>query len=86
MHTLTDSLAAALATRDEAELVDLNDFAVNTLRDVFGASCAAMYQREALDLLGYLRARRVGSPHRLSRFHRRLVFTVFATRRALAAS
>lgn len=81
-----------LAAADLAALVDLNDWAVNTVRDFcdsMGYNPAAVVADEAayiaendLGLDAYTRAVRV-SHRRLSRPARRAIWTVVMTRRAL---
>ncbi len=76
-----------------AELIDLNDYAVNTLRNYCranGYDAGAVYAAElalihanSLDLAGYLKFRRIGSTTRLTRAIRRAIFTVKTTRAAL---
>lgn len=89
-----EKIALALALGDTAALVDLNDWAVNTVREYArenGYNAAAIVAEETrridsgnLNLAGYLTVRRIGSRVRLSRVTRRAVFAVVATRRALS--
>ena len=76
-----------------ANLVDLNDFAVNSLREYAserGYNVSALYAAEValitthgLDLDGYLKFRRTGSKFRMTRAARRHVFTAMTTRVSL---
>jgi len=86
------NILAIIAAGNLADLVDLNDWAVNTVRDfadAMGYNPAAIVADEAafidangLDLAAYTRAVRV-SHRRLSRPVRRAIWTVVATRRAI---
>jgi len=88
-----DTVSRVLVTGSTCELVDLNDCAVNMVRDYcreHGYNAAALVAEEQaritllnLNLAEYLKARRVGSRMRLIRSVRRAVWTVIATRRAL---
>lgn len=89
-HTL--ELLARIA--DESVRIDLNDLAVNTLRDHSKAMGWTAADRACLlaeesaripfgsDLVTYLRCVRAGSRFRLDRGARCAVFAVIATRRA----
>lgn len=78
-----------------ATLIDLNDAAVNEVRDYCasqGYNAAAFYAEEAariaagnLTMDEYRHVRRTGSRHLASRKIRRAVHNVYTTRRALAA-
>ena len=88
-----EKIALALALGTESDLVDLNDWAVNTVREYareHGYNAAAIVAEEerridseSMNLTAYLKCRRIGSRVRLSRITRRAVFAVIATRRAL---
>lgn len=91
-----EKIALALALGNESDLIDLNDWAVNTVREYArakGYNAAAIVAEETrridsegCNLRGYLYdVRRIGSRVRLTRTIRRAVFTVIATRRALRA-
>lgn len=89
-----DKVKAMLASNDTGTLVDLNDWAVNTVREYAygeGYDPAALVAEESrriaagrLNLDGYLKTSRVGSYFRLSRKIRVAVYAVFVTRVALA--
>ncbi len=89
-----EKIALTLALGSESDLVDLNDWAVNVVREYArgrsynaGALVAEETRRidaHSLNLAGYLKARRVGSRVRLTRFVRRAMFAAVATRRALS--
>lgn len=86
-------IALALVTGSESDLVDLNDCAVNLVREYCrerGYNPAALVSEEQaridagnLNLTAYLQARRVGSRMRLIRSVRRSVWVAIMTRRAL---
>lgn len=91
-----DKINAMLAGNTEA-LVDLNDWAVNTVREFHAENfphksahkllveeCARIKDGE-LDLAAYLKAHRGGSSFRLSRKARRAIFALLASRAALSA-
>jgi hypothetical protein len=88
-------IALALVTGTEGDLIDLNDCAVNLVREYCrerGYNAAALVREEQarieagnLNLTEYLKARRTGSRMRLIRSVRRSVWTVIATRKALRA-
>ncbi len=90
-----EKIALALALGTESDLIDLNDWAVNTVREYareHGYNAAAIVTEETnridsetMNLTTYLKARRIGSRVRLSRITRRAVWTAVATRRALRA-
>ena len=82
-------IAAALETATTAEdRADLNDWAVNTIRESFAkprAYAADMVRREiptceGLTLAEYLRVNRSGSVYRLNRKTRIAVYTLLVTR------
>jgi hypothetical protein len=87
------TVALALVAGSEADLIDLNDAAVNMVRDYCrerGYNPAALVTEEQaridagpLNLAAYIKTPRVGSRMRLIRSVRRAVWTVIATRRAL---
>jgi hypothetical protein len=86
-------IALALVTGTEGDLIDLNDCAVNEVREYCreeGYNAAALVREEQaridagnLNLTEYLKARRVGSRMRLRRSMRRNVWVIVATRKAL---
>ena len=88
-----EKIALALALGNESDLIDLNDWAVNTVREYArekGYNAAAIVSEEtrrinvgSMNLGAYLKCRRIGSRFLLSRVTRRAVFAVIATRRAL---
>lgn len=88
-----EQIAIVLVIGTESDLIDLNDWAVNTVReycrplgyntDVLVSDEAARIDCEGLNLEGYLNAVRTGSHYRLQRSVRRAVFAVIMTRRAL---
>jgi len=89
----TETVSQVLVTGSTCELADLNDHAVNIVRDYcreHGYNAAALVAEEQvridagnLNLMAYIKAKRVGSRMRLIRSVRRAVWTVIATRRAL---
>lgn len=89
----TETVSRVLVTGSTCELADLNDAAVNMVRDYcrgLGYNAAALVAEEQvridagnLNLAAYIKAKRVGSRMRLIRSVRRAVWTVIATRRAL---
>lgn len=93
LATRLASLTAATLSLDE--IVDLNDWAVNVVRDYCrarGYDAAALVREEAiridlgaLDLEGYVHTVRLGSTFLLDRVTRRAVFTAIVTRRAAKA-
>jgi len=88
-----EKIALLLTLGNEADLIDLNDWAVNTVREYArgrGYNATALVaeetsriDRESLNLAGYLTTRRTGSRFCLTRVTRRAVFAIVATRRAL---
>jgi len=94
MNNATNELHAALYRNDLAELVDLNDCAVNEIREYcagMGYNTSEFYGLEAariitgdLDLATYLKVSRAGSKMRASRKVRRACFVAMATRVACA--
>ena len=96
MNAIAAKTDADLASADEDRLISLNDWAVNSLRDLADAGTittqlaslvAAETPRvvEAGSCLAYLKARRVGACYRLNRKARRYIYVVVRTRQALAA-
>ena len=91
-----EAIALALTLGTFADLVDANDWAVNTVREYAaerGYNAAAIVAEEtrridadALNLAAYLTCRRTGSHHRLTRLVRRAVWAAIATRRACRAA
>lgn len=89
----TETVAKVLVAGSTCELADLNDAAVNMVRDYCreqGYNAAALVAEEQaridagnLNLTAYIKAKRVGSRMRLVRSVRRAVWTVVMTRRAL---
>ena len=89
----TETIATTLVTGSTCELIDLNDGAVDMVREYCrerGYNAAALVAEEQaridagnLNLTAYIKARRVGSRMRLIRSVRRAVWTVIMTRRAL---
>ncbi len=89
-----EKIALLLALGTESDLVDLNDWAVNTVRAYArsrGYNAVSLVAEEtrridsgSLNLTGYLTTPRIGSHYLLSRMTRRAVFAVVATRRALS--
>jgi hypothetical protein len=89
----TAAVYKALALRNTAELVDLNDYAVNTVRAFCrerGYSAAALATEEqtrfygsSMDLETYLRCSRAGSKMRCTRAARRALWVASYTREAL---
>ena len=90
-----ERINAMLDSGDEGTLVDLNDWAVNTLREyarnrnrkglnVMLSEEAGRIRRASLSLKGYLRARRAGSRFPLNRRDRQAVYAVVMTRALLA--
>jgi len=85
-----------MLTGGEAELVDLNDWAINTVREYArgrGYNAAALISEETarindggLGLDDYRAVRRIGSHHLLSRSVRNAVWAIVATRRMLGVS
>ena len=95
-HMLNNTqIALALVTGTESDLIDLNDCAVNLVREYCrerGYNAAALVaeeqariEGESMNLAEYIKCRRVGSRMRLIRSVRRSVWTVIATRKALRA-
>lgn len=84
-------IMATLNSNDTSALVDLNDWAVNTVREYCreaGCTTLALATEEAARLTGstwesYKRASRVGAHIRLNRKVRLAVWTAAATREAL---
>ena len=95
MNNATNALHAALYRNDIAELVDLNDCAVNEIREYctsMGYDATEFYNLEvarivtnSLDLSSYLKVSRAGSKMRATRKSRRSVFTAMQTRLAIAS-
>ena len=93
MTTNNIDIYKALAVGTIADLVDLNDWAVNVVRDYccemgyyaykLVAEEKARIDAKGMDLETYLRASRAGSTMRLKRSVRRAVWTALATRKAL---
>ena len=93
MEDTTTMVLRLLAKNTEESLVDLNDWAVNTLREfclLMGYNPVAVVQAEALIIQGedltldeYKRYRRIGSHFRLQRRIRAAVWAVVATRKRL---
>ena len=89
----TAELRAALAASDTAALVDLNDCAINEVREFcrergynaseFFAGEVARITAGRLSLEAYRTCRRTGSPFRASRSVRRSVWIAAKTRRVL---
>ena len=76
---------ALAAATTPAEIADLNDWAVNTIREHFNGDHSAMVRAEierttGKTLLEYLRTNRAGSPHRLNRKTKIAVYVLIATR------
>jgi hypothetical protein len=88
-----DNVARILVTGTEGDLVDLNDCAVNMVRDYCreqGYNAVALVREEKaridaghLNLAAYMKAKRTGSRMLLQRKVRRAVWTVIETRRVL---
>jgi hypothetical protein len=88
-----EAISLTLVTGSTCELADLNDGAVDFVREYCrerGYNAAALVREEQaridagnLNLTAYIQARRVGSRMRLIRSVRRAVWTVIMTRRAL---
>ncbi len=89
----TASVYKALALRNTSELIDLNDYAVNVVREFcseMGYNAAALATEEqtrfygaSMDLDTYLRCSRAGSKMRCSRKIRRALWVASYTREAL---
>lgn len=87
-----DYVLSTLASGSEADLIDLNDYAVNVVRDYCrekGYNPLRVVYEETLrignlDLANYLKLKRYGSTFRLTRSVRRAVFAAVATRKALS--
>lgn len=92
MDTKT-TLKKALAEKDTDTLVDLNDLAVNTIREYCrdnGYDAGRLYTEETqrivrgrMSLETYKATRRIGSTFRLSRVMRVHLWTAVRTRKAL---
>ena len=81
----TQATSALAAATTPAEIADLNDWAVNTIRDNYQGDSAAMVQGEigranGKTLQEYLKANRAGSPHLISRRLKIAVYVLLATR------
>jgi hypothetical protein len=95
---MTTQQIAALLLGTEGDLIGLNDWAVNTVREYcrgkgYNPGAVVAEERErihaatcALGLADYLKARRIGSRHLLSRKIRRAVWVALATRKILEKS
>jgi hypothetical protein len=91
---MTTATVKTMLAGNTATLVDLNDWAVNTVREYAcgkGYDAAALFAEErarisdgSLNLDEYLKASRVGSHRLLNRKTRVAVYAAFATRVALA--
>ena len=88
-----EMVSLVLVTGSTCELADLNDGAVDMVREYCrerGYNAAALVAEEQarieagnLNLAAYIKAKRTGSRMRLIRSVRRAVWTVIATRKAL---
>jgi len=95
MNNATNAFHAALYRNNLAELADLNDAAVNEIREYAAANgydASELYNLEAarivtqgLTLDTYLKVSRAGSKMRVTRKVRRSVFVAMKTRLACAA-
>ncbi len=91
-----EQIAIALVAGTESDLIDLNDWAVNTVRGycrAYGYNAVRLIAEETVRIDGkargslnlYLTVRRTGSHYRLQRAIRKAVFAVIMSRRALSA-
>jgi hypothetical protein len=86
--TRTEAAAALAAATTPEALADLNDWAVNTIRDNYDAPRAVradmvrgeITRVEGKTLAEYLRTSRSGSPYRLNRKIKVAVYVLLATR------
>lgn len=88
-----EKLKTMLNSDDEATLVDLNDWAINTVRNYCrerGYNAVQLVREESaridtewLTLGSYGRCRRIGSRFLLTRRMRRAVYAIIATRKKL---
>jgi len=96
MNNAANQLKAALATNDDSALVDLNDNAVNTVREYCadkGYDANEFYTQEVtrivrggMSLNTYMKCSRAGSKFRATRSIRRQVWTAAKTRKTFAAN